>query len=425
MLPLSPMVITFIILAVAIVLFVTEKVPAYVTTILVPLALVWTHVLPLAAAFEGFVNSTILMLAGMFVVSIAMMDTGIAWRISNWLMPLAKTERQAGVMFFVLSAVISAVTPNVGASLMMFPIVLTFARSKRFQPSTVLMPYIFGINIGGISTMMGTGLAPVLQNAMIEHGSDYVIKFFDFTKFGAPTIIACAVYIGLIGYRFYPANGLEVKGQVDAGKDDYSDVPAWKQVLVVIALLSIAASMIFDGWPPMAQISMTAGVAMVVTGVIGPQRAIEAINLRTLFLIAGMFSLSKALEVTGGVTLIANTLANIIGTNVPDFVLLFAMWLTVNLVSEFMSSNAAILLMMPVCLELSTIFGCSPVPMLFALFAGGVSVNASPYAAPTNAMIYEPGGYTFKDFIVNGLPVTLICGVVSVACICIFFPLYG
>lgn len=420
----SPMVMTFIILAIAIVMFVTEVFPPYVTTIFVPLALVWTGVIPLTTAFEGFVNSTILMLAGMYVVGAAMMETGIAWRVAHWLMPIAKTERQAMVMFFVLSAVISAVTPNVGASVMMFPIVLTYAKMKRFQPSCVLMPYIFGINIGGISTMMGTGLAPALQSAMIEHGSDYVIKFFDFTKFGAPTIIACALYIGLFGYRFYPQNGLEVKGTVDVGRDDYSDVPVWKQLLVIVALLALAASMIFEGWPPMEQVSMTSGLILVLCHVITPQRAIEAINLRTLFLIAGMFSLSSALEVTGGVTLIANTVASIIGENCPDFVLLFAMWLTVNLVSEFMSSNAAILLMIPVCLELSTIFGCSPVPMLFALFAGGVSVNASPYAAPTNGMIYEPGGYTFKDFIVNGLPVTLICGIVSVGAICIFFPLY-
>ena len=85
---------TLAILMVAIILFVSEKIPLALTAMLVLISLVLGDILTPEEAFSGFINKNVILFCAMFVVGGALFETGMANRIGGIVTHFAKTERQ-------------------------------------------------------------------------------------------------------------------------------------------------------------------------------------------------------------------------------------------------------------------------------------------------------------------------------------------
>ncbi|NNC82681.1 MAG: hypothetical protein HKN79_03820 [Flavobacteriales bacterium] len=94
--------------------------------------------------------------------------------------------------------------------------------------------------------------------------------------------------------------------------------------------------------------------------------------------------------------------------------LLIGVFLITNLLTAFMTSKAAVAIVLPVVLSVAHLQGL-PIPMMVLLVAyGGAASFITPIGYQTNLMVYGPGGYTFKDFFKIGLPLTLLYCLVAV-----------
>ena len=76
----SPSTITILFLLFAIVMFVMEKIPLGVTSMIVCVGLVVTGVLDAKTAFAGFIDSNVILFVAMFIVGGAFFETGMATR---------------------------------------------------------------------------------------------------------------------------------------------------------------------------------------------------------------------------------------------------------------------------------------------------------------------------------------------------------
>ena len=79
----SPATITIIILLIAVVLFVTEKLPVNLTILLTMVSLVLLKIVSPADAIKGFASTTILMLIGVMIVGSALFETGVCDMLSQ------------------------------------------------------------------------------------------------------------------------------------------------------------------------------------------------------------------------------------------------------------------------------------------------------------------------------------------------------
>ena len=79
----SPATITLLFLAFAIVMFVTEKIPLGLTSMIVCVGLSVTGVLDIKSAFEGFIDSNVILFVAMFIVGGAFFETGMANEIGG------------------------------------------------------------------------------------------------------------------------------------------------------------------------------------------------------------------------------------------------------------------------------------------------------------------------------------------------------
>ncbi len=183
------MIIPIVVLAVSAVFFAIGRVRADVVALCALLALVLTNVLTPAEALAGFASPVVVMMAGLFVVGGAVLQTGLAKMMSGRIMALAgQSSGSIYLLVMLVTAVIGAFVSNTGTVALMLPIVVSIAASARTKVRTLLMPLAFASSMGGMLTLIGTPPNLVIDEALIEAGHEG-LSFFSFLPVGVVCII--------------------------------------------------------------------------------------------------------------------------------------------------------------------------------------------------------------------------------------------
>ena len=160
---------------------------------------------------------------------------------------------------------------------------------------------------------------------------------------------------------------------------------------------------------------LTGALGMILTRIIPADRAYEAVDWRTVFLLAGLIPLGTAFETTGTAAYIAEKAIGAIGTPSPLLLMLVISLLT-SFFSLVASNVGATVLMIPLAMNMASSTGTDP--MIAALV---VAVSASnTFVLPThqvNALIMRPGGYRTKDYMRAGVGMTALYTLVLMICV--------
>lgn len=183
----SPMEITLLLLLFAAVMFVWEKIPLALTSVIVCLSLVLTGVLDAKVAFNGFINTNVILFVAMFIVGGALFETGMANRIGGLVTRFAKTERQLIVAIMLIVGLLSGVLSNTGTAAVLIPVVIGIAAKSGFARSRLLMPLVFAAAMGGNLTLIGAPGNLIAQSALQPMGAEF--GFFEYAKIGLPMLL--------------------------------------------------------------------------------------------------------------------------------------------------------------------------------------------------------------------------------------------
>ena len=203
-----------------------------------------------------------------------------------------------------------------------------------------------------------------------------------------------------------------------AGIPSFNWPKAIKALAIVISVVVVAAT----GLLPIVAAAATGALAMVLSGCISTDEAYGAIEWNVLFLLAGMLSLGAAMEKTGASTLLADGMVNWVGGFGP-IALLAAFFGATMLLTEVMSNNATVALLLPIAITTAHSIDANPRTFMFAVVFAASSSFMTPVGYQTNTMIYGPGQYRFVDFVRVGAPLNLIFWVLGVLLIPWFWPL--
>ena len=193
---------------------------------------------------------------------------------------------------------------------------------------------------------------------------------------------------------------------------------ASKAVAIVVAVVVVAAT----GLLPIVAAAATGALMMVLSGCVSTEEAYGAIEWNVLFLLAGMLSLGAAMEKTGASTMLANGMIDSVGGLGP-LALLAAFFGATMLLTEVMSNNATVALLLPIAITTAQAIDVDPHAFMFAVVFAASSSFMTPVGYQTNTMIYGPGQYRFKDFVRVGAPLNLIFWVLGTLLIPWFWPL--
>jgi di/tricarboxylate transporter len=196
--------ITFTVLAAAVVLFASNRVPVGIVAIGAALALYATDVLGLEQALAGFGDPTVIFIAALFVVSEALDSTGVTtWAGQRLVAASGASRTRLGVLLLVLVALLSAVISVNGAVAALVPMTVVVALRIGRSPSRLLMPLAFAAHAGSLLALTGTPVNVLVSDAAAESGGGR-FGFLEFALAGLPLVAGTIAIAVLLGPRVLP-----------------------------------------------------------------------------------------------------------------------------------------------------------------------------------------------------------------------------
>jgi di/tricarboxylate transporter len=184
-------------------------------------------------------------------------------------------------------------------------------------------------------------------------------------------------------------------------------------ILTIFALVvGLAAFNVF----PIVVTALAGVFAMVATGCLKVHEFQEAIRWDVVFLLAGLIPLGIAFQKTGAAALLGNKIA-IVSADWPPLALAALLYVVTMVLTEIMSNNATIVLMIPVAVSIANATGMDPFSLVVVVTFAATLAFMTPVGYQTHLMVYGPGSYRFIDFLKVGGPLNLIGMAVTLAMI--------
>ncbi len=148
-------------------------------------------------------------------------------------------------------------------------------------------------------------------------------------------------------------------------------------------------------------------ILMLLTNVLTIRDALNALDSKIFLLVASSIMLSTALQETGGALFIADSLQNIL-VNLDAVIVLSLFFITVAVITNFLSNNATAILFAPIAINLASSLNIQPEPFIYCLIFAANCSFATPIGYQTNLLVMGPGNYQFKDYLTSGIPLVLL-----------------
>lgn len=193
------------------------------------------------------------------------------------------------------------------------------------------------------------------------------------------------------------------------------ETPRHEKAALAWLILLLAVGAAGCGLISMLNAALLAAGAMLLTGCLTVNQAEKSLDLPVLITIAASFALGAALEKTGVAAYLAESVVALSGGR--PWLLLVLVYVTVSLLTEMITNNAAALIMVPLALAVTQQAGLNPEPFMFAIMFAASASFATPVSYQTNLMVYGPGSYRFTDFLRAGIPMNVVVGVTALTVI--------
>jgi di/tricarboxylate transporter len=187
------------------------------------------------------------------------------------------------------------------------------------------------------------------------------------------------------------------------------------------ALMIFVATLLFAIILPdlTAAIMLGGALAMMITGILTTQQAYASISWKTVFLVAGMLPMGIALSKTNAAALMANWVVATLGTFGALGLLAGLVIITILLV-QAVSGAVVAAVFAPVAINIASQTGANPRALAMGVAIATSMAFVTPLGHAVNILVMSPGGYSFRDFVRVGLPLTVILFFVLM----IFMPLF-
>ena len=424
---------TLIVLAVMAVLFVTEIIPLAITSLGGAITLGLMGIITPKVVFSGLSDSTVVLFAGMFVVGAALLYTGLAQKIGETVVSHAGTSENGLMLAIMLvTATMSAFLSNTGTTAALLPVVVGICAVAKIPASRQLMPLAFAAGIGGIITMVGTPPNIIVSGTLSKFGIE-PFGFFEFAWIGIPLTVATIVFMMLVGKHLLPKHEITDAGDVEqeVAAEDISNDPK-KQLYSGLILLGVIIAMIL-GDPlktyfginlPLSMVAVIGAMLCVLTGCLNEKQAYTSIDWVTIFLFAGMMPVATALDQSGAGKMIADAVIGVMGSDPSPYFATAVLFALSCIMTQFMSNTASCALLAPIGISIAQGMGADPHAVLMAIGVAASCAFGTPVGTPPNTLVLGPGQYKFTDYVKAGVPLILVCFVVSLIIIPMVWPFF-
>lgn len=196
---------TLTILTATIILFITETFRVDITAILVMLTLGWTGLITPAEAFSGLSSNAVIAIIAIMIIGYGMEQSGVMQKLSRPLLAVSgKNEKRLTVILSLAAGSLSGLMQNIGVIALFLPVVRKMTRKLNLSLRKVLMPVGFAVILGGNLTMVGAGNLIILNDLLLQQGSE-PFNLFAVFPIGFAVLFFGIVYFYFFGSSFLPS----------------------------------------------------------------------------------------------------------------------------------------------------------------------------------------------------------------------------
>ncbi len=426
----TQLIITLLILAFMIFMFVWQKYPMGVTTMSCCALLAVFGILEPTEAFAGFTNQSIILVAPMMALSSAITKTSIVPTIRKKVDELSGKKGMVLIVFFFL-IVIAFVQfiPATATFSIMVVFLTTLSNDGEVTPSRLLMPML-GISCawkGFLPIGMGaTAFATInarYTNIITEEA--YWLQMFD--KFKVMLLpVACLTVYCLIAWRMLPREG-QISTSAVKNVKETEVLPKSKERLVYIVFVAVMAVLVLNKWTgKLMYVAPAAGVLILIYGkALSVPEVTKALTADMIFLMAGVLGVAAAMGKTGAGDLIGNTILSVLG-GTPNSLMVMFLFTTVCIVmTTFMSNSATANILYTVAATVCLAGGWDPRGIMLIVAIANVVSLGFPSGAAETALIYAAGNYQVTKVLKFTIPYIVIAIITISLSANFWFPIYG
>lgn len=217
----SETILTLAILAVALVLFLSERVSVDLVALLVLVALGLSSILSSEEVFSGLSDPAVITIMAIFVLAHGLEVTGVAERMGVFLARSGGGELWITLKLMGLAAFMSLFMNNIAVASILMPAMFSLAKKTNISLSRLLMPLAFGTLLGGMATLFTT--TNIVVNSVLQDAGYTPFGVLDFVRMGLPLTIAGIAYMVLLGRHLLPKQPSEERATVLRQADDLLD----------------------------------------------------------------------------------------------------------------------------------------------------------------------------------------------------------
>ena len=151
-----------------------------------------------------------------------------------------------------------------------------------------------------------------------------------------------------------------------------------------------------------------------------PKDIPKSIDYNLAIIIVLSLAIGTAMIKTGMADIIANFIISVFKPFGP-LGLLFGIFLITNLLASYITNKAAAAIIFPISVTAAINLGLPTTPFILIVAFAAAANFITPIGYQTNLMVYGPGGYSFKDYMKIGLPLTFIYMFTTVAILYFYF----
>ena len=416
----------------SIILWITEAVQSYLTSLMVILGVIICGVTTQKDAFAQLGHPVMWLNILSFVLASMLVKTRVAKRFALWF--VLKFGKSAAGIFFsflvinvVLSLFISATTVKATILLPIFMVVAAIFGASQGNRNNfgrnLVLQNLFQINIGASAFMTGSGANLLAVSLLTGAYSSVNIIYSDWLVAAFPLAMILLLIGWFVGVKIiFPLKPEEKKPQIEGGMERLRQelqamgkmtVDEFKAIAIFVGVL---AMWVTESWHGVsAEVVVLIGAIIALTPGIGVVKWNDVdIPWHLMIFSAGAYVIGSGLNATDLPSMLVGAGMDALGiTAQTPFIVLYILLTGLMLFSAlvFQSKNMRALVFIPIAIGVEQQFGLPPLCLSFPVSLLIEHVYVLPFNSKPAALLYTTNHYSWSDTFKFGITMMLIAWV--------------
>ena len=409
-----------------IVLIMIDKLPFGSVPLLACLLLVIFGIADIKAAFAGFSNSTIVMLAEFMAIIAALQKTSFIAAFKRTMFNMAEKGGFKAYLLLILIVMLGCSLFGTGSTayyVMVIGLLSTLPYTKKLPPSKVVMTAGFAANhpLLPFNTALQYGIVIAVLGSAGVTANIPVARFAIVNLFLSLGFLLNCV----IQYKLLPDHDIQATEDAQQASAETASLPKWKEyvtyIVFVIAVIGmLLQSSIGDAGYAIAGLSVA---VILVTGVMDFKEIRDSISAPIILMSAGVIGVADALGSTGLTNLVGSTVAGMLGASINPFILVLVFCILTSVLATLTGSTiGTVYIFAPLAIATCTNLGLDPTAAACAIVISGWCGHFLPIDGMP-AMVMGVGNYNIWEFCKFTVPQYFIRLLALTAGALIMFPM--